>query len=131
MTCNRYEEDQRKGSLVDTSRIAGTVKDYQEVIAVGSNSAGIKPGDTVVINPVRYSVMKHKPGSMKDGVIEDNPVIGYNLPILQVNGKDCMLIDTQDIDYVIEEYEEVSDTDLMTKAAEAGLYTPPHDIIGS
>lgn len=121
VTMNKYESDQKAGSLINTAKMAGTIKDYQTVIAVGNNSAGLKEGDVVVIDPTRYAVMKHEKGSLKDGVIEDNPVIGYNFPVLNVNGKDCMLLDTSDVSYVIEEYEE--DTP-ESRAAKAGIYTP-------
>lgn len=121
VTMNKYESDQRSGSLINTLKMAGTVKDYQTVIAVGTNPSGLKEGDVVVIDPTRYAVMKHEKGSLKDGVIEDNSVIGYNFPVLNVNGKDCMLLDTSDVSYVIEEYE---DETPESKAAKAGIYTP-------
>ena len=86
-TLDRYEEDQTtKGGLVVAKKQAGSVKEYQRIVAVGSNSAGLKVGDIVMINPARYAVMKHKQGSLKDGVIEDNPVLGYNLPIIELDG---------------------------------------------
>lgn len=126
VTMNKYEEDQKSGKLIDTTKLAGTVKDYQTVVAVGQNSAGIKEGDIVVINPRRYAVMKHQEGTLKDGVITDNPVIGYNFPVIEVNGKDHMLLDTQDIEYVIDEYEDES---VSERAARAGLYAPDNNII--
>lgn len=125
VTMNKYESDQKIGSIVNTSKMSGTIKDYQTVLAVGTNSAGLKEGDVVVIDPTRYAVMKHEKGSLKDGVIEDNPVIGYNFPVLNVNGQDCMLLDTSDVSYVIEEYEE--DTP-ESRAAKAGIYTPGNKI---
>lgn len=121
VTMDRYEDDQNSGALVDTKKLKGTVKDVQTIVAVGSNSAGLSPGDIVVINPTRYAVMKHNEGSLKNGVIEDNPVIGYNFPVIELNGVDHMLLDTQDIDYVIEEYED------DTKKSD--LYTPPSKLI--
>lgn len=121
VTMDRYEDDQNSGALVDTKKLKGTVKDVQTIVAVGSNSAGLSPGDMVVINPTRYAVMKHNEGSLKNGVIEDNPVIGYNFPVIELNGVDHMLLDTQDIDYVIEEYED------DTKKSD--LYTPPSKLI--
>lgn len=125
VTMNKYESDQKAGSLINTLKMAGTVKDYQTVIAVGNNSAGLKEGDVVVIDPTRYAVMKHEKGTLKDGVIEDNPVIGYNFPVINVNGKDCMLLDTSDVSYVIEEYE---DDTPESRAAKAGIFTPGNNI---
>lgn len=122
---DRYEEDQTEGMLVNVNKLAGAVKEYQKVLAVGSNSAGIKEGDMVMINPARYAVMKHKEGSLKDGVITDNPVVGYNLPVLEVDGKECMLLETNDISFVIEEFEDVPEEKTPEqRAAEAGIYAP-------
>lgn len=125
VTMDKYENDQTAGSLVDVSKLAGTIKEYQRVLAVGSNPAGIKEGDIVMINPARYAVMKHKEGSLKDGVISDNPVVGYNLPVIEVDGKDCMLLETNDISFVIEDYEDSpEEKTLEQRAAEAGIYAP-------
>ena len=106
-TMNRYEEDQTtEGGLVVAQKQAGAVKEYQTIVAVGSNSAGLKVGDVVMVNPSRYAVMKHKEGSLKDGVISDNPVLGYNLPIIELDKVPHLLLETSDIDFVVEEYEE-------------------------
>lgn len=127
-TCEKYDEDQKTGSLIDTRKQAGAVKEYQTVVAVGSNPAGIKVGDVVMINPMRYAVMKHENGSMKDGVIQDNPVVGYQLPVIELNGVPHLLLETADVEFVIEDYEEDSPT-VEEKAAKAGLYTPGSKII--
>lgn len=127
-TCNKYDEDQKTGSLIDTRKQAGAVKEYQTVIAVGSNPAGIKVGDVVMINPMRYAVMKHENGSMKDGVIKDNPVVGYQLPVIDLNGVPHLLLETADVEFVIEDYEEDAPS-VEQKAAKAGLYTPGSKII--
>lgn len=127
-TCDKYVEDQKTGSLIDTRKQAGAVKEYQTVVAVGSNPAGIKVGDVVMINPMRYAVMKHENGSMKDGVIQDNPVVGYQLPVIELNGVPHLLLETADVEFVIEDYEEDTPT-VEEKAAKAGLYTPGSKII--
>ena len=44
-TADKFEEDNKVGSIVNTNQLAGTIKPYQTVVAVGSNSAGIKVGD--------------------------------------------------------------------------------------
>ena len=49
--------------------------------------------------------MKHKEGSLKDGVITDNPVMGYNFPILVIDDKPCLYLYDSDVDFVIKEYE--------------------------
>lgn len=127
-TMDKYEEDQNNGSLIDVKKQAGSVKEYQKVIAVGSNPAGIKVGDLVMINPIRYAVMKHEQGSLKDGVITDNPVIGYNLPVIELNHVPHLLLETQDVEFIITDYEDDSPT-IEQKAAKAGIYTPGKKLV--
>ena len=88
------------------NKTAGTLKEYQVVLAVGSAVRDIKAGDIVCINPSRYAVKKFEDGSMKDGVISTNPVVSYKFPIIEIDKKECLLLQDRDIDFVIEEYEE-------------------------
>lgn len=108
-TMNKYDNDTRvKGTdLIDSSK-ANTVKEYQTVVAVGPMVRGIEVGDTVFINPKRYAVMKHKPGSLQDGVIKDNPVIGYNFDIVEIDGVEHLYLQDSDIKFVaeVEEFDE-------------------------
>ena len=108
-TMNRYEQDVKvKGTdLIDSSK-SNTVKEYQTVVAVGPMVRGIEVGDTVFINPNRYAVMKHKAGSLQDGVIKDNPVIGYNFDIVEIEGVNYLYLQDSDIKFVaeIEEFNE-------------------------
>ena len=71
VTLNKYPTDLKTtGGIIDSTR-AGSVKEYQTVVAVGPMVRGIEVGDIVYINPKRYAVMQHKPGSLQDGVIKD------------------------------------------------------------
>ena len=123
-TCEKYETDQKTGKLINAKKQAGAVKEYQKVVAVGSNPAGIKVGDMVMINPIRYAVMKHEQGSIKDGVIQDNPILGFNMPIVDLGGVPHLLLETQDVEFIIDEYEEIEEE-------ESPLYVPQNTIIGS
>lgn len=108
-TMNKYGSDVMVGdsSLIDTSK-ANTVKEYQTVVAIGPMVRGIEVGDVVFINPKRYAVMKHKPGSLQDGVIKDNPVIGYNFDVVEIDGVSHLYIQDSDVKFVaeIEEFDE-------------------------
>lgn len=107
VTSDKYEKDIKQGGVVTIT--AGTLKEYQRVISVGSTVRDIKEGDLVLINPTRYAVRKHNEGSLKNGVVTDNPVTSYNFNLVDVDGKICILLYDQDIDYVIEEYEEATE----------------------
>lgn len=111
VTADKYEKDVSKGGVVVVT--AGTLKEYQRVLSVGSTVRDIKEGDLVLINPTRYAVRKHNAGTLKDGIITDNPVTSYNFNLVEVEGEMCILLYDQDIDYVIEESEEVPDESLI------------------
>lgn len=106
-TKHTYDKDvMDNGMIVKT---AGTVKEYQRVVAVGSTVKVCKPGDIIMINPTRYAVMKHQEGSLKDGVVGDNPVVAYNIPVINLDGKDHLLIYDTDIQFIMDKFEEVED----------------------
>ena len=106
-TMDRYEQDVKIGNLIDTTKQQGTIKEYQRVLAIGDSVRGIKVGDLVSVNPTRFAVKKHKDGSLKDGIITDNPVITYNFDIVEMGDQQCLLLQDRDIDFIIEEFEEI------------------------
>lgn len=110
-TMDKYEQDKiTDGGLIDASKQQGTLKEYQTVLAVGDSVRNIKVGDLVCVNPARFAVRKHEKGSMRDGVITDNPVVGYNFDIVEMDGKNCLLLQDRDIEFIIEDFEEVPDS---------------------
>lgn len=117
-TAVTYKEDGVNDGIVDASKAEGAIMEYQTVVSVGKMVTCVKPGDLVVINPTRYAVMKHKEGSLKDGVITDNPVLGYNFPLIELDGKPHLFIYDSDIDYIIKEVEEVEDTPIISLTPE-------------
>lgn len=121
-TMNSYDEDVTVAGIIDTRKQKGALKEYQTVIAVGSAVRDIKPGDIVCINPIRYAQYKHDKSSLKD-LATNNPITGYNFNVVEIDGKDCLLLHDQDIRYVIEDYEEVPDP------APSQIIQPNTDII--
>lgn len=82
-TMNKYEHDVvTEGGLIDTTKQQGGLKEYQTVLAVGDSVRNIKVGDLVCINPTRYAVKQHREGTLKDGIVTDNPVIKYNFDVV-------------------------------------------------
>ena len=109
-TMDRYTEDVTlESGLIDTTKQQGGIKEYQTVVAVGGSVRDIKVGDLVCINPIRYAVKKHQEGSLKDGVITDNSVIRFDFAKIEMNGKQYLYLQDRDIDFVIEEFDEVSE----------------------
>lgn len=114
VTCNKYPNDVRIGNLLDATK-ADTVKEYQTVVAVGPMVRGIEVGDIVFINPRRYAVKKHREGTLKDGIITDNPVVGYNFNIINIDGVPHMYIQDGDVDFVAEGEEFNENPTLITE----------------
>lgn len=108
-TANEVEVNLPSG-LIDVTKTKQGVSEVQEVIAVGSAVKDFKVGDMVCINFKRFMKQKYSQNSLKNDVEEYNPTISYNIPIIELDGKDALMIDNQDIAFVIEDYEEVEDT---------------------
>lgn len=105
-TMDIIKEDIMNNGLLDMDNHAGAVKSIQKVLSVGNVVRSVKEGDYVAINLDRFAIKMHKDGSLKDGVITDNPVIKYNFPIIEVGGKDCLLIDERDIQFIVDSFDE-------------------------
>ena len=109
-TMDKYEHVVTVGAgIIDISKREGSLKEYQKVLAVGGSVRDIKPGDIVWVNPTRYGVKKHQEGSLKDGIVTDNPIVTYNFDVVEMDGKQCLLLQDRDIDFIIEDYEEIPD----------------------
>ena len=108
-TMDKYEKDMTTGGLINVTKMQGGLKEYQTVLAVGGSVRDIKVGDLVCVNPTRFAVKKHQAGSLKDGVVTDNPVTTYNFDVVEMDGKQCLLLQDRDIDFIIEEWEEIPD----------------------
>lgn len=105
-TMDIIKEDIMNNGLLDMDNHAGAVKSIQKVLSVGNVVRSVKEGDYIAINLDRFAIKMHKDGSLKDGVITDNPVIKYNFPIIEVGGKDCLLIDERDIQFIVDSFDE-------------------------
>lgn len=99
-TMNKYEKDNYENGVIVNNK--GDLKEYQTVLAVGSTVRSVEVGDKVMINPIRYAKKKHQEGSLKDGIVTDNPIVKYEFNVIKVNGENCLLLYDQDIMYIFE-----------------------------
>lgn len=106
-----YTEKDFEGSIQE--KTSGTVKEYQKVIAVGPMVRSVQVGDLVSINPKRYAVTKYEPNSIKNNIEGMQKVVGYNIPEVTMDGQKYMLITDQDLEFVIEEFEESKPTGII------------------
>lgn len=114
-TANRYDSDQKTGSLVDANKLEGRYKEYQTVVKVGSSVKEVKEGDVIVIDPSRYVRRKYDENSLRDE-FGKNPTISIEIPTVVMGEEDYFMIDQADIAYVIEDFEEIPDPKITVKS---------------
>lgn len=85
----------------------GMIKEVQKVVSVGPSVMHIKEGDLVSINPIRYAVRKHDENSIRSEMEGGNPVLKYEFNVIELDDKPCLLLQDRDINYIIEDYEEI------------------------
>ena len=103
-TGDKYEEDMKDNGIIVANK--GDLKLYQKVLAIGSSVRDIQVGDTVMIDPKNYAVMKYDPNSIKNDM-DMNKVIKWNLPWVVIDDKegnpqDCLLLSDRDVKFVFE-----------------------------
>lgn len=130
-TADKYEEVKTSGGIIDTTK-SGTLKEYQRVLAVGADVRVVKVGDLVCINPSNYSIKKYSKDSMKSAMTENyNEVIGYNFNFIEIDGELCLRLRDNDIDFIVEQYEEVEDevVELPNQNGVTKLIVPSNKLI--
>ena len=113
VTANKYEEPQyiEGTQIVDTEKRQLGLKEYQTVISVGNEVTTVKPGDLVVINPTDYMVKKYNKDTTKSQMSDVyNPTIEFNFNIVIIDGQECLLLKERDVDFIVEEAEEVEES---------------------
>ena len=99
------KEEKTVSGIIMVNRNKSFTSNWQKVIAVGDMVKTVKVGDIVHINPIRYGKSKYKEGSLKDGVIEENFHVEFDIPTVDINGQQCLYLQDRDIDLVAEDYE--------------------------
>ena len=114
-TANKYEESQYLPgtTIIDTEKKVLGLKEYQTVLEVGNEVTTVKPGDIVVINPNDYMVKKYNKDTTKSQMNDVyNPVVEFNFNIILVDDKECLLLKERDVDFIVEDGEEIEDNTL-------------------
>lgn len=112
----------------------GDLKHYQTVLAVGDDVKFVKPGDVVAINYYKYAEFVNDPNSIK--VNGSNKIVQLHLNEIDMTNDEgesvsCFLIDQRDIQYIIEDFKEVTYKDnnlVKIKAPKQQLILPDKDI---
>ncbi len=108
-TANKYVGDVTTagGLLLDTSRLSGSLNPYQTIIAVGEMCKDLKEGDVVKLNFKRYAIANHVPGAIDEAQNKqfDNMSIRYEIPMINLDGRECLFLQSNDVEYVVTEYD--------------------------
>lgn len=117
-TCDVFSEDDVENTLIDSDSMLGQPKPYQTVVAVGNAVNNVKVGELVAIDFSRYVKKKYKDGSLKDGVIQENPVESFAFNTIALDGIEHLYLQSNDIMFVIEDYEEIEDIAVVSPKSE-------------
>ena len=95
------------GLLFDPTKLGGSLNPYQTVLSVGAMVKDVQPGDIVKINFKRYAKAKHTPGAIDEAENKqfDNMSITYEIPMIVIEDQECLFLQVNDIEYVVEDYE--------------------------
>ena len=109
-TAKKYVGDQHadhNGLILDTRKLDGSLNPYQTIVSVGSMIKDLAEGDVVKINFKRYAKAQHTPGAIDAAENKqfDNLSLTYEIPMIVLDGQECLFIQNNDIEYVVEEYD--------------------------
>ncbi len=106
-TATRYVGDTttKSGLIVDATKMSGQLNNIQKVIAVGKMVTDVKEGDYVKLNYKRYLVPIQLPGKIENNVQSSKMKATYEIPMIDIDGQQCLFLQSNDIEYVIEEFE--------------------------
>lgn len=117
VTARIYPADYKEGGLISPK--ANKLMEYQEVVAVGTTCNHVKVGDLVCIDLSSYAQWKYKKNSVKSDMEElTNEIVGYNVPQIKLDGKDCLYLDSRDIKFIVTEYDDEENKEKV-------IVTPP------
>ena len=104
VTANIYPRDYKENGLISPK--ANKLNEYQTVVAVGDSCRGVEEGALVCIDLSSYAQWKYKKSSVKSDMEElNNEIVGYNVPQINIDGKDCLYLDISDIKYIVQEFD--------------------------
>lgn len=104
-TADVYEESENL-LLGDDTQMAGAIKEFQRVVAVGPNVKNVEVGDMVAINPSAYARPSHRSDDSVAGFMgKDEVQMFIQFPVLDINDTPHLFIYDRDIDYVVTKWE--------------------------
>jgi co-chaperonin GroES (HSP10) len=108
-TMFKYEYDVRENGIISHSK--GDLKEFQNVIAIGSHVQDIKVGNVVKINLAAYGREVQARKGPQSHMEEYVKKMVYNPPIEELNGEPVLMLTDFDIDYVVTDARVVTETE--------------------
>lgn len=110
LTADRYtaeELTEYNNGIIDPKQI-GQLKPYQKIISISPRVLGnssLEEGQLVLINIDRYgrSVQKKNSYVQSDDEYYDASIV-YQVPIIELDGKECLRLGDNDIEFIIDEF---------------------------
>jgi hypothetical protein len=119
-TMEKYSKDQKdpSGLIIDPSKSAGTLMEYQKVIAIGSSVRNCQVGDLVKIDPSRYAryAQRKSPNVAEEVEGYTKQLVGYCFRTVDIKGEKCLMVQDADIEFVIEDYDIIKIPVIYTEA---------------
>lgn len=112
-TANKYNDYQFVAgtNIIDSSKTTGQLKEYQTVVAIGPMVRSVAVGEVICINPKNYAEKMFEKGSMKESMTEHyNQIVRYHFNMIDINDVEHLLIQENDVDFVVTDSEEIEDT---------------------
>lgn len=125
-TMYKYQYDVMENGII--SHAKGTLKEFQNVIAVGNHITNIKEGDVVKINLAAYGREVQARKGPQSHMEEYVKKMVYNPPVEELNGEPVLMLEDFDIDYVIVDGRVVKETE-PEGVSGGNLILPNTDII--
>lgn len=110
LTADRYTAEELaeyNNGIIGPGQI-GQLKSYQKILSISPRILGNSPleeGQLVLINIDRYGRSVQKKNSYVDSTDEHyDASIVYQVPIIELDGKECLRLGDNDIEFIIDEY---------------------------
>lgn len=115
-TADMYDKDETVNGV--TLPLKDTIKEVQEVLAVGPKVNDIKVGDKVRLDLTRYKrtiheqVQKSREERFSEFDTTDKTTLVCDIPNELIDGETVFLLNERDVAYIVEEYDDKATPDI-------------------
>jgi hypothetical protein len=110
-TCDRYTEEEATDGGVVNDAMLGRIKEIQTVISPSEQckARGINQDDVLALSFEKYKKVR-KSKNLDYGIDENySNEYYYEMPVMPMDGRECLFIDISDIELKIDEFEWVDE----------------------